>query len=117
MNRAYEVNFDVHANDESTSFRPKGPFIVQAIGTITSGVTFTVQQTPVQTGDNSTDWVTASGTNVAFTNTDALISVNYVYGFKYRIARTAGTQNANDDISFYVGVVPTTDFDSARNSM
>ena len=115
MNTARQITFDARNNSESESFKPKGPFLIQAVGTVTSGVTFTIEQTPVQIGDNSTDWTTATGTSTTFDGTSATASINYVYGFKYRIRRSAGTQT--DDITFYTGHVPSVDFVNVTNDI
>lgn len=116
MNEAFVIIFDAENDDSSNPFKPKGSFQVHMIGTIDSGATFTVQQLPIQVDNSSNAWTTATGSpaNVAFTNTQRIVSVNYAYGFKYRILKT-GTQSTA--LTFYAGQLTSNNFLTTNNDM
>ena len=104
----YQANQIVVPNQSTTTksnsepFRPKSPFLIQAVGTLAAR--FTIQQSPEQ----ADSWETASGTTVVLMGTTKIASVNYAYGFKYRIQKDDTAQA--DEVLFYQGNVTTRDY-------
>lgn len=86
----------------SEPFLPKTNFIMQAIGAIDSGVTFTIEQAPEQESTATpASWTTAEGQNPTMNNTRNVSAINYAAGFKYRISKSANAQSAA--VKFYWG--------------
>lgn len=83
----------------SEPFRPKAPFIIQAVGSLAAE--FTIQQSPEQVDA----WETATGSNMVLMGTTKIANGNYAYGFRYRIQKNDTAQAA--EIKFYMGSVTT----------
>ena len=101
----YQANQIVVPNQNTTTesnsepFRPKSAFMVQAVGTLVAQ--FTIQQSPEQVDA----WETATGSTTVLMSNTKIASINYAYGFKYRIQKNDTAQA--DEINFYVGNVTT----------
>lgn len=84
----------------SESFQPYAPFIVQAIGAPVAN--FTIQQIPNQLDESTAgNWDTATGSIVVIDSMNPIAVVNFAYGFKYRIQKDATAQTTALD--FYWG--------------
>ena len=111
MSKAHEMTY-TGRTDTSESLSPRGSFQVQAIGTYDTGVSFAVEQLPINEADSSTEWTPASGNPTTLSGNVKLVSINYAYGFKYRLSKT-GTQNS--DIKFYTGHLVQNDYLNVSN--
>lgn len=98
-----EVTFNVVDDSTSGSFIPKASFVVQAVGTIDANVQFIVQQLPYQLADTSTSWATAPMSPVAIEADSPVSTVNYAYGFKYRIMKGGTGTQSTAGLVFHIG--------------
>ena len=112
----YRINLD-SATTTSEPFHPRGSFVIFADKAVDTGVTIEVQQLPLDLPPNSTNWIAATGNPVSFTGAVRSVSINYIFGFQYRLHVTVGTQAT--DISFYAGTLASSSFEflTASNIM
>ena len=103
MLKTNEITFDAVNDTTSDSFLPKSSFVLQAVGTIDSNVEFIVQQIPYQLDDTSTAWAAAPMTPTAIESDTPVATINFAYGYKYRIMKSGSGTQSTTGLTFHFG--------------